>query len=76
MKYTTGEEMQLGDTVQLGSSGAGIVVGIIEAGSFSKGYPAEDWAYLSTGALILTQEIGLIHYLESDEELRLIERKK
>jgi hypothetical protein len=75
MKYSTGEEMQLGDIVQVGGNDTGAVVGIIEAGEFSKGYLAEEWAYLNKGALVLTQGAGLIHYPEPDDEIKLIERK-
>ncbi|PAU59024.1 hypothetical protein BZL41_17070 [Pseudomonas sp. PIC25] len=75
MKYSTGEEIKLGDIVQVGGNDIGAVVGIIETGEFSKDYPAEDWAYLNTGTLILTQEAGLIHYPEPDDEIKLIERK-
>jgi hypothetical protein len=76
MKYSNGEEIKLGDIVQVNGNDPGVVVGVIDTGEFSKGYPAEDWAYLNKGTLILTQGAGLIHYPEPDSEIKLIERKE
>ncbi|WP_071873519.1 hypothetical protein [Atopomonas hussainii] len=75
MKYTTDEEIKLGDIVGVGRDDTGVVVGVIDAREFLEGYLAEDWVYLSSGVLILTQAAGLIHYPEPDCELQLIARK-
>jgi hypothetical protein len=40
----------------------GLVVALISEGKFAESHPAEQWAYLEVGTLILTDEAGLIHY--------------
>lgn len=61
MKYIDRKSVQLGDKVSLGGGMTCIVVAVIDAGEFSIGYPADEWSYLSEGALVESSEGGLIH---------------
>jgi len=40
---------------------------------YSREYPREHWAYLKTGIMIDTTELGLVYYNEPDEDLLLLE---
>ena len=75
-RYMSGEEIRLGDFVDLGF-GYGpqaTVVVPIPSGPAAEGFKAEDWAYLESGFLLQAQEMGLVHYPEADDELLLIRR--
>ncbi len=74
MKYADGQEIQLEDQVAIGPSWNGVVVCVIETGMFTTEYPAEDWAGLEKGMLVMTDKAGLIHYEELDEDVRLVKR--
>lgn len=73
MKYPSGEEVRLGDQVQCWIGCHGVVVAAIDLDQYSPDYP-RSWAYLGRGALIMTDQAGLIHYDEADEDLELIRR--
>ncbi|MGY4313271.1 hypothetical protein [Bradyrhizobium sp. JR3.5] len=53
--------MKIGDQVRVQGM-TGLVVALISEGKFAESHPAEHWARLNTGTLILTDEAGLIHY--------------
>lgn len=72
MKYINGEEVKVGDQVNLGGGDAGMVVGVIDTSSFAHDYSAEKWAYLKTGLLILTNDSALVHCPGLDEDVELI----
>lgn len=74
MHYFDGQLAQLGDQVAIGPSWNGVVVCVIETGMFTTEYPAEDWAGLEKGLMVLTEQVGLIHYEELDEDVRLVKR--
>ncbi len=75
MKYSDGQIARLGDQVHLWAGDEGVVVCSIDTGEFSKEYPRSDWAYLDKGVLIVSRSAGLVHYVEPDEDMRLIGRK-
>ena len=75
MMYASGDRVELGDTVDLGASQRGIVVGIIGDGRYADGYRREDWSYLTSGLLIAT-EFGDLRLDAPDEDLELIARSK
>lgn len=75
MKYPDGKEVQLGDKVKLWEDCYGFVVASIETGEYSSDYPESEWAYLKAGVLIDSDRAGLIHYLEPEKSLELVERK-
>jgi hypothetical protein len=58
--------MEIGDRIRVQGMN-GTVVALVSENKFAPGYPAEHWATLESGALILTDEFGLIHYPTLDE---------
>jgi hypothetical protein len=74
MKYPDGQEVRLGDRVQLGSDDGGIVVASIDTGHYSAEHPEAQWGYLKKGVMIKFPEYGLIHYEEPEPDLQLIGR--
>ena len=74
MKYFSGQEIILGDRVQLGDDDGGIVVCSIDRDEYSCNHPKEKWGYLGKGVVIEFPLFGLIHYEEPEEDLRLISR--
>ena len=74
MKYATGELIHVGDKVQPWQGCCGIVVASMDTDEYSDEHPREQWSYLRTGIMIDTDEIGLVHYTEPDEDLLLLER--
>jgi hypothetical protein len=75
MKYHDGQTVKVGDRVQLWSGCHGVVICSIDDNEYSDGYAREQWVYLKSGVLIQTEKAGLIHYIEADEDLQLIQRK-
>jgi hypothetical protein len=73
MKYPDGQEVCIGDRVVLGGN-AGIVVCSIDSDAYSADHPKEQWGYLAKGVMIEFEELGLIHYLEPEPDLRLRHR--
>ena len=76
MKYADGQEIMLGDHVKLGADECGIVVASIDTGEYTAENPAAQWAYLTTGVVIKFPSFGLIHYKESESDLKLINPTK
>lgn len=74
MKYADGKDVKLGDKVELWGGCFGEVVCSIDAGEYSKEFSEDDWAYLKSGVVISTVGKGVIHFIESDEDLRLLRR--
>ena len=58
--------MEVGDRIRIDGR-TGRLAAHISAGKFSPEYPAEHWAYLEVGALVDTDELGLVHYPDFDE---------
>ena len=76
MKYLDGQEVKVGDKVQLWSGCYGVVVCSMDGDEYTTAYTKEEWGYLKSGVLIKTDKAGLIHYIETDEDLQLLERDK
>ena len=74
MKCPGGEEVRLGDNVSLWGGADGIVVCSLDTNEYSAAYPEAEWSYLTSGALVLSPQAGLIHYIEPDTSLRLLAR--
>jgi hypothetical protein len=70
MKYLDGQEVNVGDNVQLWSGCHGVVVCSMDSGGYTAAYTKEEWGYLKSGVLIKTDKAGLIHYIEADEDLQ------
>lgn len=77
MRYTDGNEAMLGDTLAIDGKYRGVVVGVIEQGQYTEGFPAEQWHYLEKGILVDTDFGGLVHYPDAkNEELSLVARAR
>ena len=74
MFYRNGELVQLNDKVKLWPGCIGLVVCSFDTNEYSEQYPKAEWQYLRKGVLIASDCAGLIHYLDSNEDLELIER--
>jgi len=74
VNYLDGEEIKVGDKVKLWEDCYGVVVASIDGNEYDLEYPREEWQYLKSGVLIRTDKAGLIHYLEPENSLELIER--
>ena len=75
MNYLDGNEMLVGDIV-IADDSHGVVVCVIESQQFTAEYPAAAWAYLEKGVLIVTENLGLIHYPVADEDIIFKERQQ
>ena len=74
MKYRDGQDVRIGDRVQLGEDRGGIVVASMDTGEYTADHPASQWSYLKVGVMIEFLRYGLIHFEEPDEDLMLIAR--
>jgi len=52
----------VGARVGLDDGMTGTVVCNIDSGEGASGYPHSEWKYLRTGLVVMTDEIGLVHY--------------
>lgn len=74
MKYMDGNEVLLGDIVDLGNDMKGVVVAVIDAGAYSSGYLQDEWSHLQQGALLEAEGFGLLHCPTSEHDFALIDR--
>ena len=75
--YTTGEEVVIGDIVNIGSGNVMQVVVVISQEIALAGFNAHDWSYLINGVILQDQKTGLLFHIDKiDEELALIKRAK
>ena len=74
MKYPNGEDVRLGDKVNLWGEAEGVVVCSVDTSEYSAAYPEAEWSYLKFGVLILSPQAGLIHYIEPESSLKLRQR--
>lgn len=72
MRYTTGEAVHLGDAVTIAGDASGVVVGIVEGRKFRPDFVPEEWTYLQSGILVLSTELGLVHYPDDLSQLTLV----
>lgn len=77
LKYATGEEVRIGDIIDL-DKGYGPhmrVVVIIPTREAAEGFNASEWEYLKKGVMLQdTKLFGLLHLDELDKEQALISR--
>lgn len=74
MKYYSGQEVMVGDFVEISDGIYGLVVSSMDSNEYSEDFNFNDWSYLGKGILIKSDTIGLIHKIESDIALKLIKR--
>ena len=60
------KQLFVGDRIELSDGLTGVVVALIDRGEFSDDYPEREWSYLKRGILVLTDSVGLVHYVEPD----------
>jgi hypothetical protein len=74
MKYPDGQLAHIGDLVGLGKH-SGCVVCSIDTNEYSEEHSFDQWGYLKEGVMIEFPELGLIHYVDPEPNLRLLGRK-
>jgi hypothetical protein len=72
MKYSDGTEARLGDRVRITNGDSGVIVASMDTSEFSSEYPAENYADLKTGILILTDKGALVRLEEPDHSKLLM----
>ena len=74
MKYSSGEEIKLGDKVKLGEDNNGRVIGILDDKAGLDADFMEVWGHLEKGFLTKFPKYGIIHYETAEPDLELISR--
>lgn len=75
MLYPDGQQVLVGDRVELWEGNEGVVVGDLDHNQYSHDYPREYWEHLGSGVLVLSKKAGLIYYKDEPEEtMRLLAR--
>jgi hypothetical protein len=75
LKYSSGEEVLIGDVVTADKS-KGVVACVIDTNQFSEEHPEEQWGYLGRGMMVETIEMGLVHYTGVNPDVILVARKQ
>jgi len=75
MRYADGNLAKLGDRILVWEGNEGVVVCSMDTDEYSEEYPREVFGYLQRGIMVLSEKAGLIHYVEPETSMRLIERK-
>ena len=75
VQYPAGDRIRLGDTLLLEGGVHGIVVGIIDEGTYAAAYVPAEWAYLGTGLLVEADDAGLTNYEAPRDAWALISRE-
>jgi hypothetical protein len=76
MQYRDGTVIRLRDIVQLTDGRTAEVVALLKSGQFSEKFCREDWPMFSSGVLVRTENGGIEHFPETDEELVFVEHPK
>lgn len=76
MKYPDGMEARLGDKVQYSDGSTGVVVCSMDTDEYSPSYTKEQWGFIKKGIMVERKRMGLIHYVEPDNDMVLLERAK
>jgi hypothetical protein len=77
MQYANGNPVLLGDLVELYNGCKGIVVCDVDGDAYDEAYPREQWKeVLSRGILVQSEQAGLVHLTEPNEDLQLMHRRR
>jgi hypothetical protein len=68
-----GRLIRVGDRVTMGSGITGVVVFSIDTDEFSAEFPREQWQYLGRGIMVRSEQAGLVHLSEGNEDVQVIE---
>jgi hypothetical protein len=74
MKYSSGQDVRLGDKVKLGDDSDGEVICSIDTEEYSGEFPRSQWAYLARGVLVKFPKFGVIHFEQAEPDLALLAR--
>jgi len=66
MKYADGSDARLGDRVRIVNGDTGVIVASMDTNEYSAEYPAENYAHLQTGILVLTDRGALVRFEDPD----------
>lgn len=72
MLDASGRLIRLGDRVSIGGGMNGIVVVSIDTDEFSPEFPKADWEHLGRGVMVETEQVGLVHLANTDEDVEVI----
>ena len=72
-QYASGDIVKLGDRVRLGEDSHGVVVAVLDSDGFGADHPKSTWGSLEAGVLVNFPKFGLIHYLEPEPEIELVQ---
>lgn len=61
MKYSDGTKIHLCNKVIFEDGSSDVVVFSIDSAEYSSAYKENDWAYLESGVMVLSETSGLIH---------------
>ncbi|BCM18781.1 hypothetical protein [Mesorhizobium sp. J8] len=76
MNYPDGILARLGDQIFVWEGNEGVVVCSMDTDEYSEEYPKEAFGYLERGIMVLSEKAGLIHYVEPEASMRLLERRR
>lgn len=76
MNYLSGVKVLIGDRVDLGGGMSGTVVGSIDDDEYLPDFPKSAWGELKVGILVKSDQAGVIHFTEPNEDLVLVERAR
>ena len=71
MRYKDGQQVKVGDKIVADNS-EGVVVEVIGGGSGFENH--SPWEHLVRGIVVETKDMGMVHYPEVDEDIRLVSR--
>lgn len=74
MKYNDDQNVQLGDTVQIGSDANGTVVIDFEFERALPGFEISEWSEIKKGVMINSPQYGLIYFEGMDQDINLLKR--
>jgi hypothetical protein len=74
MNYKDGQNVALGDKVEVDGNRICIVVGIIPDDIYSDDYPRENWCHFKEGILVESENFGLYRLLNMNY-VELLERE-
>jgi hypothetical protein len=76
MRYSTGEEVDLNDIVEMDGGMTGVVVCDIDKLHFIDAFPLSTWGELKTGVIVKSEQAGVVHYAKEDPHLFLVQKRK
>ncbi len=73
MNYSNGKLIKPGDRVKLSDGSKGMVVFSVDTNEYTESYNEKEWSYLKKGIMIKSEELGLVHVTEENENIVQIE---